>query len=100
MRYTVRTSIVRVIGHIWIPAIVAAMDYTLSASDLANMEANMEAPITRESVEAWLATHAGDFQSVDDFEASLEIGDQTVNFPWKDEESELTYNDCMSGDQE
>jgi hypothetical protein len=94
MKFTTRISYVDVIGQIWMPAVTAVMRYNVSSYDLENMRDD-NGNITRDSVENWLGCHAGDFQSVTDFSASLEDGDETVDLPWADEESELTYGDCM-----
>jgi hypothetical protein len=94
MRYMVRTSYVDVIGPIWMPSTTAAMRYTVDGYDIENMR-DEDGNITRDSVEQWLACNSGDFQNVTDFSASIEDGDTTVDIPWKDEDSELTYNDCM-----
>jgi hypothetical protein len=131
VRYTVRKSVVRVIGQIWMPSTTAAQTYELSDYDVDNARDD-EGKITRESVQRWLDTHAGDFASVTDFEASIEDDRQcgrhggtwgadetcqdctfedgtvrpkpadtvTVDIPWADEESELTFSGCMSGDEE
>tara|TARA_Y100000310_G_scaffold17714_1_gene17499 strand:- start:486 stop:755 length:270 start_codon:yes stop_codon:yes gene_type:complete len=77
---------VDVIGTIWMPAITCAMRYPLSKYDIENI-----GEFTRENVDQWLTTHAGDFQDVKDFYAT--VGDQEI--PWSSEESEFTYNDCM-----
>ena len=99
MRYTVRKSIVQVIGTIWMPSTTAAQTYELSGYDVDNARGD-DGKITRESVQSWLDTHAGDFASVTDFSASIEDGDDTVDIPWADEESELTYNGCMFPDED
>ena len=82
----VRVAHVQVIGKIWMPAVPCAMDYPLSDYDLENI-----GEFTRENVEAWLCTHSGDFQSVEDFCAVC--GDTVLD--WKSEESGYTYSDCM-----
>ena len=56
--------------------------------------------ITREDVEQWLMVNSGDFQSVMDFEASIEDGDTTVDIPWASEEGEFAFSDAMSPDDE
>ena len=86
MRYLVERNFVQVIGSIWMPAGTCAMEYTLSRHDVESI-----GDFTRENVEQWLATHAGDFQSIDDFQAT--VGDAWLE--WADEESELLYGDCM-----
>lgn len=91
MRYTVRKLIIHVIGNIWQPGVgVCAMPFTLSDYDLRNI-----GEPTRDNVEDWLTSHAGDFSRVLDFYASLEVGNETVEIPWHDEESECTFGDCM-----
>ena len=90
MRYMMEHNFVHVIGKIWMPAVTAAYTYDLSAHDVETI-----GEFTRENVESWLATHAGDFQSIDDFEAT--IGDAWLS--WNCEESESIFNDCMFPDE-
>lgn len=94
MRYLVTKSIVNVIGKIWMPSITAAQTYTLNSFEVENAT-DEEGNITRKSVENWLNSHAGDFASITDFEADIAVGDKDIVIPWEDEESEVTYNDCM-----
>ncbi len=82
----VRRAYVQVIGVIWMPATTAATSYQLNGYDLENI-----GEFTRENVEQWLCTHAGDFQSVTDFRAVC----GAVEVEWADPESECTFNDCM-----
>lgn len=96
MRYMVVTSRIEVIGHIWMPSVVTAMTYTPDAHDVENMRDD-EGNITRAGIERWLDTHAGDFQSVDDFSADIADGDDDVTFGWSAPESEITFYDCMYG---
>lgn len=91
MRYTVRKSVIQVIGTIWMPTATCAQEKVLSGYDLENIEK----PITRDTVEHWLMLNSGDFQNVQDFNASLEVDDETIEIPWEHEESEFTYSDCM-----
>ena len=87
-RYMVEKNYVRVLGNIWQPGIgKCAMEYTLDSSDVENI-----GDFTRENVERWLCTHSGDFQSIDDFSAS--VGEWEIG--WANEENELAYWDCMS----
>lgn len=97
MKTLVRRSYIDVIGTIWMPSTTCAMQYPLASYDIENCR-DEDGNITRESVEQWLCRHSGDFQSVDDFSASIEDGDETIDIAWADEESELTYGDCMFGD--
>ena len=94
MRYTMRKSIIEVVGRIWMPAIIISHRYTLTDYDVNNAKDD-DGNLTRESVERWLCFHSGDFQSVVDFHASLEDGDKTIDFPWQNEDSECTYCDSM-----
>lgn len=91
MRYTVERNFVQVVGAIWMPSAMAAMEYTLSACDVENIKDREEPGLTRRNVESWLGCNSGDFQSIKDFRAS--IGDWESS--WSDEENELTYLDCM-----
>ena len=94
MKYIVRKSIVQVVGHIWMPNVQAAQDHVLDSYDVDNARDD-EGNITRDSVQRWLDTHAGDFSSVDDFWASIENDGDTVEIPWENEDNEFAYNDAM-----
>ena len=96
-RYTVRKSYIDVVGKIWMPHTTASMRYPVSSYDLENMRDD-DGQITRDSVEHWLMLNSGDFSSVEDFSASLEVGDDTIDFPWVHEESELAYVDYLFPD--
>jgi hypothetical protein len=86
--YTVDENYIEFIGKIWQPGIgPCAMRIDLSPYDLENIGENP----TRNDVSLWLDTHSGDFQSVLDFHAV--VGE--TEFPWENEESECTFNDCM-----
>jgi hypothetical protein len=99
---------VELIGHIWQPGIgICAYSYDLRDYDLHNIlsdaitgdveitPANLAERFTRERVEDWLATNAGDFQSVEDFHAVA--GD--VELAWSSEENEFVFNDAMYGSE-
>jgi hypothetical protein len=73
------------------PSAVCGQRQELSAYDLENI-----GEFTRENVEDWLGTHAGDFQSVRDFHAVC--GDAEV--AWENEENEFEYCDCMYPSEE
>ena len=94
MRYTVRKSVVYVVGKIWMPAITAGQEIVLRDYDVENCRDD-NGQITRESVSEWLGGNTGDFQSIEDFSASIEDGDQTVDIPWATEEGEMAYSDCF-----
>ena len=68
MRYTVRVSTVRVIGRIWMPSVMGATTYTLTEGDVGNAR-SATGRITRESVQRWVDSHAGDFAEITDFAA-------------------------------
>ena len=95
MRYTVRKSLVYVVGKIWMPmGPLFAQTFTVRADDLLDDDGK----ITRESVEQWLCCHAGDFSSIEDFSASIEHGEETIDIPWASEEGELAYCDATCGE--
>ena len=90
MKYMVEDNFVNVIGYIWMPSnVICAQQIKLQKSDVENIGA-----FTRENVDQWLASHAGDFSHIIDFEAT--IGDEWIH--WKDEESECKYLDCTEGE--
>ncbi len=94
MKYTVRKSVVDVLGVIWMPMISAAIELELSAYDVGNARDD-DGNITRESVGLWLDSHAGDFSGITDFYASIEDGDSTVEIPWESEDNEVAFSDLM-----
>ena len=90
-----------VIGRIWMPNTKAAMTYRprvvpsgadCYGDDLEAPERGLPAD-WREAIDQWLATHAGDFQMIDDFSAYLP--DRSV-VPWATEDSELAFYDCFA----
>jgi ABC-type Zn uptake system ZnuABC Zn-binding protein ZnuA len=85
-----------VIGKLWMGG-TAAYSYEPTASDVENMR-DEDGLITREGVEAWLDTHSGDFQSVTDF--SVDFGASEFVSIWATEESEMTFNGAMFGEEE
>lgn len=113
---TAPTVHIQIIGHIWMPNTTAAMEYTapLKRGNEDTFAKDLHWPADedfRESVEQWLATNSGDFQSVDDFAAWVSLPTEpcecckrmqfrTVETPWQDEESELTFNDCIYGSED
>jgi hypothetical protein len=94
MRYTVRKSIVQIVGYLWMPQCKAATEQSVSSYDIENMTDD-DGNVTRDSVEQWVMTHSGDFSSVIDFRADLEVGDKTIVIDWEKEESECDFADCM-----
>lgn len=95
MRYMVRTSYVIVLGYIWMPNCLCSMRYTVRPDDLRDDDG----AITRESIADYLTSHTGDFRTVEDFSASIEDGDKTLDFPWSSEDNECAYFDTL-GDSE
>jgi hypothetical protein len=94
MRYTVRRSVIWVLGVIWMPMVPASQVIELRDYDIGNMRDD-DGKITRESVDRWLAMNAGDFSSITDFRASIEDGDQTIDIEWASEDSDLAYSDTL-----
>ena len=90
MKFTVERNWVEVVGYIWMPNVKAAQRIKLSGYDMHNI-----GEPTRENVEHWLSLNAGDFSEVTDFSAT--IGETVI--PWTDEENELTYFDCLYGEE-
>lgn len=86
MRFTIERNWIEVIGIIWMPAITCAQRINLDSPQVSDI-----GEPTRENVEDWLRYHAVDFQSIEDFHAI--VGETEI--AWKEEESELTYLDCM-----
>jgi hypothetical protein len=96
---------VGVVGSIWQPGIgPCATVYELSAHDVQVIcdrqdlppfqmpdDATLEREFTRDNVQDWLDSHAGDFQSIDDFDA--QCGPVTIE--WAKEDSGYIFLDCM-----
>ena len=96
MKLTIRKSVVKIVGGIWWPmGATCAQEKELSAYDIRNIRDRVEPGITRANVEDWLTCNAGDFSSITDFSASIEDGDETIDIPWENEDSEITFSDCM-----
>ena len=92
---------IQMVGTIWMPYTTAAMDKPLDTFNIQSIESISRElfdseSITREAIEYWLSLNSGDFRGIDDFYASIN-GEE---FPWENEESELTYFDCMHGYEE
>ena len=97
MKVFQRYSYVDVVGSIWMPNVTCSMRYDLRPApwnDVNDVRGD-DGTITRDSVEQWLATHAGDFQSIQDFSASIEDGEATIDIPWATEDGELAYLDSQ-----
>lgn len=97
MKFVVERNWIEIIGPIWWPSgATCAQRIDLSAYDVGNIEDIARErfgsdEVTREAVEYWLCTHAGDFQHVADFYAV--VGEKEFN--WKKDGSEFAYIDCM-----
>ena len=106
-RYIVRRSYVIILGKIWMPMAPASLQKDLSSYDIENirgysrhLSGDDNGPITREGFEHWLMLNSGDFSSVDDFKASIEDGDQTIDYDWsKGEDSECAYLDTLPSEE-
>jgi hypothetical protein len=86
--------IIHVIGDIWQPDVgVCAQSYTLDEMEVRMYVADDQGNVTRDSVANYLDAHAGDFSGITDFQAVTPNGAELI--PWADEESEMTYNECM-----
>jgi hypothetical protein len=103
MRQTIIINEIRVVGTAWMGG-TCVMDYRLTESDVCNAMDEDEGCHTRESVQSWLDTHAGDFQSIDDFtyDFTLSTGGMYIDIvgDWKSEDNEMIYNEYMFGDEE
>jgi len=85
------TGRVELIGYIWWPNdVVCAYSYPLSAYDIENMRGD-DGKIARREIQDWLDKNAGDFQSVEDFHATI----GSAEYGWTNEESESTFLECM-----
>ncbi len=89
MRYTVTRQIVQIVGALWQPDTIAATEMTLTAYDMENIVD----PASRDDVEQWLVRNSGDFSHVIDFRADFDLGDKHIEHNWKNEKSEMTFND-------
>ena len=98
MRVTRLISEVNVVGRIWTGQ-EAAYTYPLSAYDIENIVNNGDGAITRDAVQSWLDCHAGDFQSIKDFQVTISTPEgNDFDSGWETEEGELLYSDCMFGE--
>ena len=93
--YTVEVNEIQVLGTLWIGG-TAAITYKLRSYDIKNMTNYPDAGLTRDNVEGWLDSHAGDFQGIIDFRA--DIGPWESD--WEKEDSEILWHDCMYGEEE
>jgi len=89
-RYTVIVRRIDIVGKGWYNQQMA-MSLNLSAYDVENI-----GELTRENIQLWLDSHAGDFQSILDFRADID----EFESDFETEEGECIFNDCMFGDEE
>jgi len=89
---TVHSSYIQVIGPIWMPPVVCAMQYDIGEYEIGNM-----ITLDREGVEIYLHSHSGDFQYITDFYADIydPVDKRDIVIPWASPESEYTFNDLM-----
>lgn len=105
MKYTVIKSIIRIVGLGWYGQ-TCTMLKELNRYQVANLEDSglsqkLSKEQKREVIERWLAKNSGDFQTILDFEADIELGDgSNVTVEWLKEDSEYEYTDAMYGDYE
>ena len=105
MKYTVIQSIIRIVGLNWYGQ-TCAMFKELNPYDVGILEdsglgAELSKEQKREVIEGWLAKNSGDFQTILDFEADIELGDgRNVSVDWLNEDSEWEYMDCMDAYEE
>lgn len=90
MKYLVKKSVVDVVGRIWMPQIVCSLRIVMSQYDLDNARED-DGRITRDSLESWVHTHAGDFSQIIDFRASIEDGEESIEIPFATEHGESQY---------
>lgn len=95
MKYLLRKSYIDVVGGIWLPyGAKASLRIDLSKYDLENIKDEKE-QFTREGISLWLAAHSGDFSSILDWSASIEEGNETLDFPFDTEEGEIAWLDTL-----
>lgn len=105
MKYTVIKSIIRIVGLGWYGQ-TCAMLQELTGYDVCNLEDSglsekLSKEQNREVIEGWLAMNSGDFQTILDFEADIELDNgSNVTVEWLKEESDCEYLDCFYGYEE
>ena len=98
MRYVVRKSVVDILGFLWMSTCVVSMRKELSDYDVENTR-DKDGKITRESLDDWLSKNSGDFSEVIDFRASIEDGDESLEFDWGKEPSAEMYWDTFKDEE-
>jgi len=95
----VHKNYVNIIGRIWMPPVIGALDKHLSPSDIKSM-VNEDGTITKEDVKDWVNKNSGDFQTVLDFEALIDDAPQgPLEIDWAKDESGAIWDNCMFGDE-
>ena len=93
---TIIRNYVDVVGEIWQPGIgPCSYHYDLNSSAVRNIQ-DESGVITREGVEDWLGTHAGDFSHIIDFCASITVDGIDYDFDFATEEGALAYADTIA----
>lgn len=106
MKYTVIKSIIRIVGLGWYGQ-TCATEKELNSYDVANLEdsglgGELSIEQKRDVIEVWLAKNSGDFQTILDFEADIELGGidgANVTVDWLNSDSALEYLDMIYGDE-
>lgn len=102
MKYTVIQSIIKILGVNWYGQ-TCAMLKELNSYDVGNLEdsglgGELSNEQKRDVVEGWLVKNSGDFQTILDFEADIELGDGcNVTVDWLNEDSEWEYMEYTGG---
>jgi hypothetical protein len=89
IRRTITENYILVVGRPWMGD-TASYRYELHGPELASI-----GKFTRANVRKWLDTHAGDFQSIQDFYATA--GDKELH--WATRKGEEAYFDTISGEE-
>lgn len=88
---------IQVVGYIWVPDnVLCAQIVPIKAQDLDSISAignGKLSGITREDIQIWLDSHAGDFSTVVDFRA--DFGTLNKTFDWEDKENEYKFQDSF-----
>ena len=84
-----KTLSLSVVGKGWFSQEMAYI-YDLRPHDVENI-----GELTRENIQRWLNSNAGDFQSIEDFAINATTTTFEEILPWATEEGELVYADIM-----
>lgn len=101
MKITKAISYVKVIGRTW-EGYTAAMQYPINpATELKYpngkaVDNNIHSGDLENILRKWINGHTGDFETITDFSASLEVGENTVDIPWENDNSEEQYEFAMT----